>query len=114
VQQGEGRQGPYGRPVQQGEGRQGPYGRPVQQGEGRQGGQFGRPANGAQGGFNRPQGDRPVRPGMGGPRPAGGAPRPGGAMGARPMGARKPASDLAPTVEKERVSNYDPNKKNYV
>ena len=114
VQQGDNRQGPYGRPVQQGDNRQGPYGRPVQQGEGRQGGQFGRPANGAQGGFNRPQGDRPARPGMGGARPAGGAPRPGGAMGARPMGARKPASDLAPTVEKERVSNYDPNKKNYV
>ena len=30
------------------------------------------------------------------------------------MGARKPALDMAPAVEKERVSNYDPNKKNYV
>ena len=113
VQQGDNRQGPYGRPVQQGDNRQGPYGRPVQQGDNRQG-PYGRPAGqGAQGGFNRPQGDRPARPGMGGPRPApGGAPRSGGA-GQRPMG-RKPASDLAPTVEKERVSNYDPNKKNYV
>ena len=113
VQQGDNRQGPYGRPVQQGDNRQGPYGRPVQQGDNRQG-PYGRPAGqGAQGGFNRPQGDRPARPGMGGSRPApGGAPRSGGA-GQRPMG-RKPASDLAPTVEKERVSNYDPNKKNYV
>jgi len=29
-------------------------------------------------------------------------------------GARKPAIDMTPSVEKERVSNYDPNKKNYV
>ena len=135
VQQGD-RQGPYGRPVQQGD-RQGPYGRPVQQGD-RQGqygrpapqgdrqgqygrpapqgdrqGQYGRPAQGAQGGFNRPQGDRPSRPGMGAGRPAqGGGPRMGGGA-QRPMG-RKSAPELAPTIEKERVSNYDPNKKNYV
>ncbi len=125
VQQGDNRQGPYGRPVQQGDNRQGPYGRPVQQGD-RQGqygrpapqgdrqGQYGRPAQGAQGGFNRPQGDRPSRPGMGGAgRPAqGGSSRMGGGS-QRPMG-RKSTPELVPTVEKERVSNYDPNKKNYV
>jgi len=46
-----------------------------------------------------------------GQRPAGGAgaPRP---MGARPAGGRGPKGpELMPTVEKERVSNYDPNKK---
>ncbi|MGI6183507.1 MAG: translation initiation factor IF-2 [Candidatus Fimadaptatus sp.] len=110
------RQGPYGRPVNAGD-RQGPYGRPVNAGDrqgpyGRpaQGGQFGRPAQA--GGAGRPQGDRPARPGMGGRPAAGGAPR--GGMGSRPMGARKSGPELAPTVEKERVSNYDPNKKNYV
>ena len=36
-----------------------------------------------------------------------GGPRP-------PMGGRKPAVEMTPSVEKERVSNYDPNKKNYV
>ncbi len=70
----------------------------------------------------RPQGapgqQRPM--GQGGPRPMGGqgGPRPmGGAQGGagRPMGQRPaPRSkgpELMPTVEKERVSNYDPNKK---
>ena len=73
----------------------------------------------------RPQGQgaaqgRPFNPN--GPRPQGqGAPRPmGGAQGGagRPMGAGRPAGnrgpkgpELMPTVEKERVSNYDPNKK---
>ncbi|MGN0772808.1 MAG: translation initiation factor IF-2 [Candidatus Ventricola sp.] len=66
------------------------------------------------------QGGRPFNPN--GPRPQGqGAPRPmGGAQGGagRPMGAGRPAGnrgpkgpELMPTVEKERVSNYDPNKK---
>ena len=67
-----------------------------------------------QGGFGgpRPQG------GFGAPRPQGsgfGAPRPG--MGPRPAGGgfgRPKAPELTPVVEKERVSNYDPNKKNYV
>ena len=92
---GEGRpagQGPYGRPANQG---QGQYGRPANQGQG----QYGRPAGQGQGQYGRP---------AGGPRPAGGAPRPGGGMG------RKLTSELTPSVEKERVSNYDPNKKNYV
>ena len=73
----------------------------------------------------RPQGQgmqgQPRPMGQGGPRPQGqGAPRPmggaqGGAgrpMGARPAGGRAPKGpELMPTVEKERVSNYDPNKK---
>ena len=71
-------------------------------------------------GQGAPMGQRPM--GANGPRPQGqGAPRPmGGAQGGagRPMGgAGRPASrgpkgpELIPTVEKERVSNYDPNKK---
>ncbi|MBQ7887882.1 MAG: translation initiation factor IF-2, partial [Clostridia bacterium] len=71
-------------------------------------------------GQGAPQGQRPFNPN--GPRPQGaGSPRPmGGAQGGagRPMGgAGRPASrgpkgpELIPTVEKERVSNYDPNKK---
>ncbi len=104
-------QGPYGRPAnpqgQQQYGRpanpQGPYGRPAnpQQGGPRpQGGFAGRPQGGQQGGFNRPQGGA-----------QGGFNRPAG--GGRPMGRPK-APELAPPMEKERVSNYDPNKKNYV
>ena len=82
----------------------------------REGGNF-QPRQAGQG---APQGQRPFNPN--GPRPQGqGAPRPmGGAQGGagRPMGgAGRPASrapkgpELIPTVEKERVSNYDPNKK---
>ena len=63
----------------------GPYGRPA--------GQAGAP------GAPRPAGQRPP---MGGPRPGGFAPR------------RPAAPELTPSVEKERVSNYDPNKKQYV
>ena len=86
--------GPYGRPAgQQG----GPYGRPA----GQQGGPYGRPA-GQQGGFNRPSGGGQT----GGGRLQGGS-RP-------PMGGRRQAPELAVPMEKERVSNYDPNKKNYV
>ena len=83
---------------------------------------------GREGNFQpRPQGANGPRPmnregGNFQPRQAGqGAPRPmGGAQGGagRPMGgAGRPASrgpkgpELIPTVEKERVSNYDPNKK---
>ncbi len=115
--------GAYGRPVQPGQG--GPYGRPVQAG---QGGPSGRPVQPGQGGPN----GRPVQPGQGGPygRPVQGgaapgaprpyAPRPAGGPGRPPMGGmrggfgRKSGPDLTPTVEKERVSNYDPNKKQYV
>ena len=113
-------QGQYGRPA----GQQGPYGRPVNpQGAPQQNqGGFNRdrgPQQG-QGGFNRDRGpqqgqggfnrDRGPQQGGGmnrGPQ-QGGAPRQGGGFG------RKLASELAPAVEKERVSNYDPNKKNYV
>ncbi|MDD3337040.1 MAG: translation initiation factor IF-2 [Eubacteriales bacterium] len=105
-------QGPYGRPANP----QGPYGRPANPQ-----GPYGRPAN-PQGGFGRPAGGAP-QGGYG--RPAGGAPqggaRPGGfsrpaAGGRPPMGGprAKQTAELAPAVEKERVSNYDPNKKNYV
>ena len=105
-------QGPYGRPANP----QGPYGRPANP-QGQQG-QF---ARSAQGGAARPQGQfgRPAgAPGQGGfgQRPApGGAPRPG-MGGGRPQGgmSRSKAPELAPPMEKERVSNYDPNKKNYV
>jgi translation initiation factor IF-2 len=62
---------------------------------------------------------RPVQGGApGAPRPY--APRPAGGPGRPPMGGmrggfgRKSGPDLTPTVEKERVSNYDPNKKQYV
>ncbi len=97
--------GPYGRPANP----QGPYGRPANP-QGQQGG-FGRPAQGArsQGGFApRPQGGQG---GFGQRSAPGGAPRPQG--GGRPM-ARSKGPELAPAMEKERVSNYDPNKKNYV
>ena len=99
--------GPYGRPVnpQQGgtQAPRGPYGRPVnpQQG-GAQAprGPYGRPAGQAGApGAPRPAGQRPP---MGGPRPGG-------------FALRRPAApELTPSVEKERVSNYDPNKKQYV
>ena len=58
----------------------------------------------------RPQGDRPI--GDRGPRPAAaGAGRPMGDRPARPMNRAPKGPELIPTVEKERVSNYDPNKK---
>ncbi len=105
-------QGPYGRPANP----QGPYGRPANPQQGQYGrpanpqGPYGRPANPQQGQYGRPAG------GAGAPRPAGGGfgNRPAGGAGRPQMGARKPALDMAPAVEKERVSNYDPNKKNYV
>ena len=120
----QGGQRPYGRPVQgaQGQNPQGgqrPYGRPVQgaQGQNPQGGQrpYGRPVQGAQG--QNPQGgQRPYgRPAQGAQQ--GGERRPygGGAGGSRQGGyGRNKMPDLVPAVEKERVSNYDPNKKQYV
>ena len=59
---------------------------------------------------DRPQGGFGARNGQqGGARPV------GGMGGARPMGGRPQRApkgpELMPTVEKERVSNYDPNKK---
>ena len=120
-----GAQRPMQRPVAQ----QGAQGRPMQprpyQGQGAQGG---RPyGQSPQGGPARPMnGPRPMGPrpfGQGGPRPAGaaGGPRPSGSFGqggSRPMGPRpgmgRKGPELVPTVEKERVSNYDPNKKLYM
>ena len=128
-------QGPYGRPVQpgqQGARPQGPYGRPAQPGQqgARPQGPYGRPAQpGQQGQYgNRPQGQygRPAQPGQQGSRPYGnrpqgqGGPQGGGqggrsfGGGARPGYGRNKMPDLAPAMEKERVSNYDPNKKQYV
>ena len=111
-------QGPYGRPANP----QGPYGRPANPQ-----GPYGRPAN-PQGPYGRPanpQGPygRPANPQGNYGRPAGaqggGAPRSGGfnshGPSGRPAGGqRKPSIDMTPPMEKERVSNYDPNKKNYV
>ena len=119
VQPGQGPQGQpgqprYGRPVQpgqQGQPGQRPFGRPAQPGQGQPGQRpFGRPAQPGQGGGARPGAFGAGRPqgGPGGQRPAGGF---GGGRGG--FGGRK-GPDLQPSVEKERVSNYDPNKKQYV
>ncbi len=88
-------QGPYGRPANpQG---QGPYGRPANPQ-----GPFGRPAN-PQGPFGRPANAQ------------GSFGRPANAQGGRPAPGRAPAApEIAPAQGKERVSNYDPNKKSYV
>ena len=62
----------------------------------------------------------PPRPGSSVPRPAArpvpsrAAARFGGSAGGARGGFGRRMSDLAPSVEKERVSNYDPNKKQYV
>ena len=115
-QAGQPGQRPYGRPVQAGQaGQPGqrPYGRPAQPGQAGQPGQrpFGRPAQPGQPG-QRPFGNRPPQAGQGGaPRSGGfggGAPRSGG------FGGRSRMPEMAPAMEKERVSNYDPNKKQYV
>ena len=85
-----------------------PAARPQQSGNAPrpQGGSFTPRGDRPQGGNFAPRGDRP----QGGARPA------GGMGGARPMGGNRPqrgpkGPELMPTVEKERVSNYDPNKK---
>ena len=117
-QQGARPQGPYGRPAQpgqQGARPQGPYGRPAQPGQqgqygSRPQGQYGRPAQPGQQG-SRPYGNRPQ--GQGGPQGGGQGGRSFGG-GARPGYGRSKMPDLAPAMEKERVSNYDPNKKQYV
>ncbi|MBQ3231355.1 MAG: translation initiation factor IF-2 [Clostridia bacterium] len=120
---GQAPRGPYGRPANpQGQGGapgqapRGPYGRPANpQGQGGAPGQaprgpYGRPANPqGQGGAAPMQNRAPgARPPMGGA--GSGAPRPAGGFAPR----RPAAPDLTPSVEKERVSNYDPNKKQYV
>lgn len=65
----------------------------------------------------RPQGASGARPQQGGfqGRPQGGAGRPGGSAGQGGFSRPKAAvPEIAPAMGKERVSNYDPNKKNYV
>jgi len=110
--------GPYGRPANP----QGPFGRPANP---QAAGPYGRPAN-PQGPFGRPANPqaggpfgRPAGGGFapGGARPAAGPGRPmGGGLGGRPPmgGPRAKAPEITPAAEKERVSNYDPNKKNYI
>ena len=117
----------YGRPVQPGQqgaapaGQQQRYGRPVQPGQqgaapaGQQ--RYGRPVQPGQQGA-APGAGRPPMAG-GAPRPQGG-PRPGGFGGGAQGGprggfggGRSKMPDLTPVAEKERVSNYDPNKKQY-
>ncbi|MDD2428653.1 MAG: translation initiation factor IF-2 [Eubacteriales bacterium] len=107
---------PYGRPAypqqQQGQ-QQRPFGRPAGQAPAMQGRapvaggapgqQYGRPA------FGRPAprpGGQPFRSGDGPARPMN--------RGSSPAGHTRPATGEVPvTPQKERVSNYDPNKKNY-
>ncbi|MCL2811663.1 MAG: translation initiation factor IF-2 [Clostridia bacterium] len=92
---------PFGQSPQGGPAR--PFGQSPQGGPARPFGQS------PQGGAARPFGQAPQggRPGMGGP-----AARPGGAPGRPGMGRNK-GPELAPSMEKERVSNYDPNKRMY-
>ena len=99
---------PAQRPVQQ-------QPRPAQPQQGAPAGQqrYGRPAQPGQQGA-APAGRAPMG---GAPRPQGGS-RPGGFGGAQSgsrggFGGRAKMLDLTPTTEKERVSNYDPNKKQY-
>ena len=80
-----------------------------------QGGGFAPRGDRPQGGTFAPRGDRPPG-GFGARNGQQGGARPAGGMGGqRPMGGRPQRApkgpELMPTVEKERVSNYDPNKK---
>ena len=83
-----------------------------QQGQNRPGNGSFQPRPGGNGAFvARPQGARPQGGAGFQARPQGGMSRPAGVGMNRP----KPAvPDMAPAMGKERVSNYDPNKKNYV
>ncbi len=108
-------QGQQGRPAN-GTFQPRPQGALGQQGQ-RPQGQQGRPANGTfqprpqgQGFQQRPAG-RPQQGGFGSrPQGASGQGRSSGGMGR----SKAAAPDMTPTMGKERVSNYDPNKKNYV
>jgi len=117
----------YGRPVQGGQQGAAPagqqrYGRPVQPGQqgaapaGQQ--RYGRPVQGGQQGAAPGAGRPPMAGGaprpQGGPRPGGfGGGAQGGPRGGGFGGGRSKMPDLTPVAEKERVSNYDPNKKQY-
>ena len=86
--------------------------RPQQGQQNRPGNGSFQPRPGGNGAFvARPQGARPQGGAGFQARPQGGTGRPAGVGMNRP----KPAvPDMAPAMGKERVSNYDPNKKNYV
>ena len=111
----QGQQGAQGNRPQQGQPRPGGNGAFVarpQQGQNRPGNGSFQPRPGGNGAFvARPQGARPQGGAGFQARPQGGTGRPAGVGMNRP----KPAvPDMAPAMGKERVSNYDPNKKNYV
>ena len=112
----QGQQGAQGNRPQQGQPRPGGNGafiaRPQQGQQNRPGKGSFQPRPGGNGAFvARPQGARPQGGAGFQARPQGGAGRPAGVGMNRP----KPAvPDMAPAMGKERVSNYDPNKKNYV
>ena len=104
--QPEAKPAPAARPQQSGTAPRPQGGSFTPRGDRPQGGNFAPRGDRPQGGNFAPRGDRP----QGGARPA------GGMGGARPMGGNRPqrgpkGPELMPTVEKERVSNYDPNKK---
>ena len=112
----QGQQGAQGNRPQQGQPRPGGNGafiaRPQQGQQNRPGNGSFQPRPGGNGAFvARPQGARPQGSAGFQARPQGGTGRPAGVGMNRP----KPAvPDMAPAMGKERVSNYDPNKKNYV
>ena len=112
----QGQQGTQGNRPQQGQPRPGGNGafiaRPQQGQQNRPGNGSFQPRPGGNGAFvARPQGARPQGGAGFQARPQGGTGRPAGVGMNRP----KPAvPDMAPAMGKERVSNYDPNKKNYV
>ena len=112
----QGQQGVQGNRPQQGQPRPGGNGafiaRPQQGQQNRPGNGSFQPRPGGNGAFvARPQGARPQGGAGFQARPQGGTGRPAGVGMNRP----KPAvPDMAPAMGKERVSNYDPNKKNYV
>ena len=112
----QGQQGAQGNRPQQGQPRPGGNGafiaRPQQGQQNRPGNGSFQPRPGGNGAFvARPQGARPQGGAGFQARSQGGTGRPAGVGMNRP----KPAvPDMAPAMGKERVSNYDPNKKNYV
>ena len=116
--QPEAKPAPAARPQQSGNAPRPQDGSFTPRGDRPQGGNFAPRGDRPQGGNFAPRGDRPQGGNFAprGDRPQGGARPAGGMGGARPMGGNRPqrgpkGPELMPTVEKERVSNYDPNKK---
>ena len=112
----QGQQGAQGNRLQQGQPRPGGNGafvaRPQQGQQNRPGNGSFQPRPGGNGAFvARPQGTRPQGGAGFQARPQGGTGRPAGVGMNRP---KPTVPDMAPAMGKERVSNYDPNKKNYV